>query len=78
MKKDTFGTKIVKKLIEYCIINISVVFRNCARREMRVIFFTKIYAKYLQIKKLCLTLYRVKEIDPLTKQILRMVKYMKQ
>ena len=25
MKKDTFGTKIGKKLIEYCIINISVV-----------------------------------------------------
>ena len=74
MKKDTFGTKIGKKLIEYCIINILVVFGNYARREMRVIFFTKIYAKYLQIKKLCLTLYRIKEIDPLTKQILRTLK----
>ena len=75
MKKDTFGTKIGKKLIEYCIINILVVFGNYARREMRVIFFTKIYANYLQIKKLFLTLYRVKEIDPLTKQILRILKF---
>ena len=78
MKKDTFGTKIGKKLIEYCIINISVVFGDYARREMRVIFFKKNYTKYLGIKNKCLTLYRVKEIDPLTKQILRMVKYMKQ
>lgn len=75
MKKDTFGTKIGKKLIEYCIINISVVFGNYARREMRVIFFTKNYTNCLDIKNKCLTLYRIKEIDPLTKQILRTLKF---
>lgn len=50
MKKDTFGTKIGKKLIEYCIINILVVFGNYARREMRVIFLQKFIQNVWELK----------------------------